>query len=355
MRLTVLGKSPSWQDAGGACSGYLVEENGTRVLARLRQRRVRQAARARRLRGRGRGRDLAPPRGPLPRPRAVLVRAHLRAAPAAGARAHLARHRQPGAAGAARAARRARHLPPRGRRLGQRRPDRERLRPRRVRPRRGARHRADPDRLPAGAALHRDVRDELHVDHRRRAAHLRRRLPPDRGPREVREGGERGAARGHAPASRARRHARPPHLGRGRRARARRRRGAGSCSCTSRTSSIPSGRASRRRRSTTAPSRWPPRAPSTRSDGRTSRAAASYSRSHGPLAGPVRELRAHAARDRRAVRRRVRARHRAPRRRLLAARSTSTTWTTRRARWSRPTWPASTSRTSASRSAAASS
>ena len=32
MRLTVLGKSPSWQDAGGACSGYLVEENGTRIL-----------------------------------------------------------------------------------------------------------------------------------------------------------------------------------------------------------------------------------------------------------------------------------------------------------------------------------
>src|SRR5688572_2337905 len=32
MRLTVLGKSPSWQDAGGACSGYLIEENGTTVL-----------------------------------------------------------------------------------------------------------------------------------------------------------------------------------------------------------------------------------------------------------------------------------------------------------------------------------
>ena len=29
MRLTVLGKSPSWQDAGGACSGYLIEEAGT--------------------------------------------------------------------------------------------------------------------------------------------------------------------------------------------------------------------------------------------------------------------------------------------------------------------------------------
>jgi ribonuclease BN (tRNA processing enzyme) len=42
----VLGKSPSWQDAGGACSGYLVEEDGTRALldcgngvfAKLRQR-----------------------------------------------------------------------------------------------------------------------------------------------------------------------------------------------------------------------------------------------------------------------------------------------------------------------------
>jgi ribonuclease BN (tRNA processing enzyme) len=32
MRLTVLGKSPSWQDAGGACSGYLIEEGDTCVL-----------------------------------------------------------------------------------------------------------------------------------------------------------------------------------------------------------------------------------------------------------------------------------------------------------------------------------
>ncbi len=32
MRITVLGKSPSWQDAGGACSGYLVEEGDTRLL-----------------------------------------------------------------------------------------------------------------------------------------------------------------------------------------------------------------------------------------------------------------------------------------------------------------------------------
>ena len=32
VRITVLGKSPSWPDAGGACSGYLVEEGDTCVL-----------------------------------------------------------------------------------------------------------------------------------------------------------------------------------------------------------------------------------------------------------------------------------------------------------------------------------
>ena len=32
MRITVLGKSPSWQDADGACSGYLVEEDGVHLL-----------------------------------------------------------------------------------------------------------------------------------------------------------------------------------------------------------------------------------------------------------------------------------------------------------------------------------
>jgi ribonuclease BN (tRNA processing enzyme) len=47
MRITVLGKSPSWQDAGGACSGYLVEDGDTTLLldcgngvfGKLRQRR----------------------------------------------------------------------------------------------------------------------------------------------------------------------------------------------------------------------------------------------------------------------------------------------------------------------------
>ena len=32
MEITILGKSPSWQDADGACSGYLVEEQGYRLL-----------------------------------------------------------------------------------------------------------------------------------------------------------------------------------------------------------------------------------------------------------------------------------------------------------------------------------
>jgi ribonuclease BN (tRNA processing enzyme) len=32
VRITVLGKSPSWQDADGACSGYLLEEDGARLL-----------------------------------------------------------------------------------------------------------------------------------------------------------------------------------------------------------------------------------------------------------------------------------------------------------------------------------
>ncbi|MFZ0090717.1 MAG: MBL fold metallo-hydrolase [Solirubrobacteraceae bacterium] len=32
MRVTVLGKSPAWQDAAGACSGYLVQEDGFTVL-----------------------------------------------------------------------------------------------------------------------------------------------------------------------------------------------------------------------------------------------------------------------------------------------------------------------------------
>ena len=32
MRVRILGKSPAWQDVDGACSGYLVEEDGYTLL-----------------------------------------------------------------------------------------------------------------------------------------------------------------------------------------------------------------------------------------------------------------------------------------------------------------------------------
>src|ERR1700753_1692495 len=32
MRITVLGKSPAWQDVDGACSGYLVQDGETSLL-----------------------------------------------------------------------------------------------------------------------------------------------------------------------------------------------------------------------------------------------------------------------------------------------------------------------------------
>ena len=74
MQVTILGKSPSWEDAGGACSGYLIEEGDTAVLldcgngvfSKLRMHRDYTAtSRA----------DLATSRRPRPRPRPVRVRA----------------------------------------------------------------------------------------------------------------------------------------------------------------------------------------------------------------------------------------------------------------------------------------
>ena len=189
--------------------------------ARLRQRRVREAARAHRLRRRRRGGDLAPPRRPLPRPRPVLVRADLRAAPAARARRPLAGHRQPGPPRAARAAGRARDLPQGRGLLGQRRPDRERVRPGRVRGEQRAVDRPGAGDLPGGAALHRDVRDAPDLAERLGRHRLRGRLAPDRGAHQVRGRRRPAARRGHAAAARAHRHARPPDPRRGRPARPR--------------------------------------------------------------------------------------------------------------------------------------
>ena len=148
MRLTVLGKSPSWQDADGACSGYLLEEDGTTLLVDCGNGVFSKLRRFRDYTPCRRGRAVAPPRGPLPRPRPVLVRAHLRAAPAARARRSLAGDRQPGPAAAARAAGGDRDLPPCRRRVGQRGPDRERVRHRGVRRVLDARGRPARDRVP---------------------------------------------------------------------------------------------------------------------------------------------------------------------------------------------------------------
>ena len=134
LRLTVLGKSPSWQDADGACSGYLHRRGRDDRAARLRQRRVLEAAPLPRLHEGRRGRDLASARGPLPRPGPVLLRAHLCAAPAADPGRPVARDRQTPARPKLYAPRGATELlPPGGRRVGQRGPDRERLRHRGVR------------------------------------------------------------------------------------------------------------------------------------------------------------------------------------------------------------------------------
>ena len=91
MRITVLGKSPSWQDADGACSGYLVEEDGFHLLLDCGNGVFSKLRRFVDYVDVDAVVHLAPARRPLPRPRAVLLRAHLRAAPAAGAGRPLAR------------------------------------------------------------------------------------------------------------------------------------------------------------------------------------------------------------------------------------------------------------------------
>ena len=137
MRITVLGKSPSWQDAGGACSGYLIEERRHLPCCS-----TAATACSRKLR---RFRDYVDVD--------AVVISHLHAdhfldlVPYAYALTYAPRqqpvpvdrwpgHRHAGAPAAAtrRAARRD-DLPPRRRRVGQRGPRRERVRPARVRAR----------------------------------------------------------------------------------------------------------------------------------------------------------------------------------------------------------------------------
>ncbi len=179
VRITVLGKSPSWQDAGGACSGYLVQEGVFTAVARLRQRRVLEAAARCGLRRRRRGRDQPSARRPFPRPDPVQLRADLRAPPAAR------RGRPAGRAPSGRRARSCTHPSARPSSSGEvvgcwgnedlierafdvheyDAPDEIAL---------GPFARA----LLRGAPLHADVRGRAGVQ-RRRAAHLQRRLRPN--------------------------------------------------------------------------------------------------------------------------------------------------------------------------------
>ena len=113
MRLTVLGKSPAWQDAGGACSGYLLEDSGTALLVDC---------------GNGVFAKLREHIDYVDLDAVVISHLHADhfldlvpysyaltyAPPAAGAGGPLAGHRPPGAARAARASRRARGLPASG-------------------------------------------------------------------------------------------------------------------------------------------------------------------------------------------------------------------------------------------------
>ena len=120
----MLGKSPAWQDAGGRAAVTSSQDERLCVAARLRQRRVLEAAPLSRLRRSGRGADQPPARRPLPRSGAVRVRAHLRAAPATGAGGGLAGDAPSRPSAAARPARRGPNVFARRALLGQREPDR---------------------------------------------------------------------------------------------------------------------------------------------------------------------------------------------------------------------------------------
>ena len=321
MKLTVLGKSPSWQDADGACSGYLIEDGDDRRAARLRQRRLLEAARAPRLLDvdavvishlhADHFLDLVPSRYALtyaPRQQPVPV------------------DRWPGTDNPARprliAPRGARRdLPPRRRRLGQRGPDRERLRARGVRARRDRRDRLAAAPLPRRAALHRDLRDRHHSPNGGGRITYGADCRPDEELVEFARDTdlliveatlprpERTGVRGHLTPEEAGEHARRgrrqagaahPRLRRARRAWVRKR-----------------GRGGLRR-----PDRGRPRGRRLRGLSACRAAVAGLSSEPMTRARPVRQLRPHAPGDRRAVRRRLGARRLRRRAgpRLLAAR-----------------------------------
>ena len=216
--MRVLGKSPAWQDAGGACSGYLVVGEGTCLL-------------------------LDCGSGVFGKLRAVVdygdvdavVISHLHAdhildlVPFASGLTYAPRH-QPvpvdGHPGTDEPPRPRLLAPPGGRDVFRRlcaaggmseEHIESALRARGVRPRRAGPSRRARHQLPAGPAL---PPDPGRISRRQRpAAHLQRRLLAQRRPVRLRAGHRSAAHRGHAPAPRARGPARPPDARGGRRAR----------------------------------------------------------------------------------------------------------------------------------------
>ena len=351
MRLTVLGKSPSWQDAGGACSGYLLQEGETTVLldcgngvfGKLRQRvdyvdvdavvlSHLHADHFLDLVPYSYALTYAPRQQPVPVPpwpgTDNPARPRLIAPPG---RAECFR-RVAGAFGNDDLIEKAFAIEEYDAELH-------------------AGGRPAAVLLPGGAALH-PRPSPCASTAGRGVAGLRRGLQPQRGARRVRaaaatccssrprcRGPSAPGVRGHLTPEEAGEHARAagaarvvldPHLRRAR--------------------PDLGAQAGRPTRSASG-WRWRARARSTRSECTLRRPG--YACGRDPRARPVRQLRADAARDRRAVRRRVRA-HRVPRARLLAVRGRLLHRRARRGRWSRRTWPACGSRTWRWRSAGAS-
>ena len=228
MRITVLGKSPSWQDAAGACSGYLVQEEdfdlvldcGNGVFSKLRRFCDYvdvDAVLISHLHA-DHFLDLVPFSYALtyaPRQQPVAV-------------GGLAGHRSSRPPAPVRAGGRRRGVPADRRLLGQRGPDRERLRPARVR--------RLSDELEVGPFRIRFCEVPHYVAHLRGRADddgCRFTFSADCRPNDqlvaIRPGHRRAADRGHPAPTRADRHARPPDPARGRRARQAGRRAPASC------------------------------------------------------------------------------------------------------------------------------
>ena len=264
MRVTVLGKSPSWQDAGGACSGYLIEEGetallldcGNGVFGKLREHRDYTEIDAVVLSHLHADHflDLVPYSYALtyaPRQQPVPV-------PPWPGTEHPARPRLIAPGGAIETFRRVvgawgnEDLVEKAFAIEEYEPS--------------SRPEVGDLRLRFAEVPHFTETFAVEISNAARlAVHVRRRLPPRRGDRRVRPRHRPADDRGDAAPARAHRRARAPDAGGGGRSRPARGRQAGRASPTSPTSSTRSGRASRPRRRSARRSTSPRAAPPTRS------------------------------------------------------------------------------------------